>query len=406
MTKRYLVALVPVAVATLMAGCEAKKSSNPLSPNIAGPIPGVEITAPKLLEPGQGWRFRDRDLPLTLLIENASSNGPRPLVYAFDVAIDAAFQNVVFSRRDVPEGPNGRTALPMQDRLELGRSYYWRAWAYDGANTSAVTSSVSFEVFPPVVIHPPTPVGPTNGGTAGVDAGLRVRNSARSGPAGNVRYLYQIARDIAFTQGVAFSNPPQPENVPAGETVWVPGNLQFNTTYYWRAHATDGEVNSSWSNAWVFTTSAAPAPGGGGSPVPPPPPGGGRTPDPAPGQKLPLPNMYGVVLEIATQYPAALRNSCQHGGGTWEFMDRVVNRLRQYDTRWGYNWKRGVVGDPSLDVVDYHWGPGADEGSTAVYIIDIITGHCGPDPQPGWADVTQVTLDSGTIGRWTGRGRF
>jgi hypothetical protein len=141
--------------------------------------------------------------------------------------------------------------------------------------------------------------------------------------------------------------------------------------------------------------------------VPPPPPGGGRTPDPPAGQRLPLPG-YGasVVQQIASQFPGALRNSCQDTGGTWEFMDRVVNELRKYDTRWGYNGKRGNAGDPSKDVVDYHYGRGGDEGSTDVYIIDIIGGHCGGNPQPGWGDVTDVTINSGTIGRWISRGRF
>ena len=41
-----------------------------------------------------------------------------------------------------------------------------------------------------------------------------------------------------------------------------------------------------------------------------------------------------------------------------------------------------------------------------MYILDIIGGHCGPAPQPAWNDVTQATLDGGTIGVWTGRGRF
>ena len=87
-------------------------------------------------------------------------------------------------------------------------------------------------------------------------------------------------------------------------------------------------------------------------------------------------------------------------------MDRVVDALRQHDTRWGYNWKRGNVGDPSMDVVDYHWGRGQSENSTEVYIIDIIGGHCGGSPSPAWIDVTEATRQGGTIGRWTGRGRF
>jgi hypothetical protein len=112
------------------------------------------------------------------------------------------------------------------------------------------------------------------------------------------------------------------------------------------------------------------------------------------------------VDQIAAQYPGALRNSCQEHGGSWEFMDRVVDALRQYDTRWGYNGKRGNAGDPSMDVIDYHWGRGQSENSTEVYIIDIILSHCGANPSPAFIDQTQATRDAGTIGRWTGRGRF
>ena len=38
-------------------------------------------------------------------------------------------------------------------------------------------------------------------------------------------------------------------------------------------------------------------------------------------------------------------------------MDQVVDTLRTYDTRWGYNGKRGNTNDPSKDVVAYHYGP-------------------------------------------------
>ena len=61
-------------------------------------------------------------------------------------------------------------------------------------------------------------------------------------------------------------------------------------------------------------------------------------------------------------------------------MDRVVDALRLEDTRWGYNWKRGVVGDPSLDVIVYNYSAGPDEGNPNVYAVDILGGHCGPSP--------------------------
>jgi len=142
------------------------------------------------------------------------------------------------------------------------------------------------------------------------------------------------------------------------------------------------------------------------APTAPAGPAANRTPDPAEGERLPLPNMEHVVHQIASQYPDALRHSCQEHGGSWEFMDRLVDELRRHDTRWGYNWKRGNVGDPSMDIVDYHWGRGDDENSTDVYIVDVILGHCGDGPTPAWIDQTGATHNAGTIGRWTGRGRF
>src|SRR3954466_16047457 len=111
-------------LSAVFAGCEAKKSSNPLSPSVAGPIPGVEITPPKLLEPLQGFKFKESQQPIKLLIENASSNGVRPVTYMFEVATDTAFTTKVYARAGVPAGEGGRTSVQI-DRLDLGRAYYW-----------------------------------------------------------------------------------------------------------------------------------------------------------------------------------------------------------------------------------------------------------------------------------------
>ena len=123
-------------------------------------------------------------------------------------------------------------------------------------------------------------------------------------------------------------------------------------------------------------------------------------------EQLDLPDGSDVVDAVAAERPDLLAASCVEDGGNNDFLDLVVDRLRQSDTRWGYNWKRGNTGDLSQDVVDYHWGSDTREGSPNVYIIDMIVGHCGPNPEPGWMDQTQATADAGTIGRWTGNGRF
>lgn len=133
-----------------------------------------------------------------------------------------------------------------------------------------------------------------------------------------------------------------------------------------------------------------------------PPPGSGpRTPNPPPGQRLPLPNMSSVVEAIGRAYPNELRNSCREHGGNNAWLFRLVQELRRYDTRWGLNWKRGNRGDMSQDAVDYNFGSTADEDTTNVYIIDVIGGHCGNNPGAAWIDVTEETLRKGDIGRWT-----
>jgi hypothetical protein len=128
-----------------------------------------------------------------------------------------------------------------------------------------------------------------------------------------------------------------------------------------------------------------------------------RTPDPAPGQRLPKPNEGLFIVQLHGERPDLVARSCQPesgGTGTWEYMDYVVDRLRLKDTRWGYNSRRGVPGDVARDEVAYHWGPGPDEGSRDTYAFDIMVGHCGTNPTPSWQDMT----DFGTL--WTSRARF
>jgi hypothetical protein len=397
-------------IALTFAGCQGRKSANPLSPDIAGPLPGVSITAPKPLEPLTGQQLTADGSPQTLLIENAGSTGPRELFLQVQLAADANFQQVVHHADRLAPGPNGRTSYRLPEPLAAGHTYYWRVRAADGANTGPYSAVAHFSVVVPVRIDPPTPLEPLGNITTN-RPNFVVRNGTVSGPAGDIIYRFEV--------GTAADQPPAAvvtATPGAGGTTTINlGDLPYARTLFWRVYATDGATQSPYSAIVSFRTPAPPAgpapspspspsPGGGTPPLPGG--GGGRTPDPAPGQRLPLPNMLHVVEQVAAARPDLLRNSCQEHGGSWGFMDLLVDTLRTYDTRWGYNWKRGNVGDPSLDVIDYHYGSGPDEGSTNVYIIDVIAGHCGNSPSPTWGDVTEVTRQGGAIGRWTGRGRF
>src|SRR3954465_14099886 len=113
-----------------LAGCQTSKSSSPTAPTVAGPIAGVTITAPALVQPAQGFKFKESEQPIKLVVQNASTSGVRALTYTFEVAVDSGFTTKIFSRSNVTPG-DGKTSVTL-DRLELGRTYYWRAWAEDG----------------------------------------------------------------------------------------------------------------------------------------------------------------------------------------------------------------------------------------------------------------------------------
>jgi|RhiMethySRZTD1v2_1073278.scaffolds.fasta_scaffold00740_24 hypothetical protein len=257
--------LLPAAMLVTLAACQAKKSENPLSPSVAGPIPGVEISAPRLLEPSQGFKFKENQQPIKLVVENSVTTGVRKLLYYFEVSSDQGFANKVYARGGVPEG-DGRTSVQL-DALELGRAYYWRAWTDDGANRSTTSSTAGFEVLPRALLTVPTAASPVNNAAvAERNPTLRINNSSHNSAVGPVSYFFMVAKDQAFTQISATGIVGE-----GGVTQWrVDRELDYGLTHFWRVRATDGEITTDWSPTAVFKTPAAPAPPGGGGPGIPP----------------------------------------------------------------------------------------------------------------------------------------
>lgn len=185
----------------------------------------------------------------------------------------------------------------------------------------------------------------------------------------------------------------------------VDTTLSSNKRYVWRVRAELNDAAGPWSNLGAFTTVAP-----GGSVIVTPGPGGPAGPrpaDPPPGQRLPLPDMQGVLARFSDA-----SDSCPRGlkyvNNPWQ--DRVIDAFRQIDSRWGYNGKptksaevdnNGVPVTAAGDEAAYHYGAGASHGSFEVHLVDMLIGHCGTFPTLTWRVFTGEEP-----GFWTGVGRF
>jgi hypothetical protein len=312
-----------------LAGCEAAKSSNPTAPTVAGPIPGVVISAPSLVEPAQGFKFKENEQPIRLIVQNATTNGVRPLTYTFEVATDSGFTTKAFSRSGIAPG-DGRTSVQIE-RLEIGRAYYWRAWAEDGANTGSMATA-GFEIYPKPAVTPPKPLAPIGNELIGTTTPtITVANATWVGPVGWLAYEFQVASDQAFSRLIA-----------AGVVNEGPGQTTFNSTplisgasMYWRVRASDGETTSNWAVTEVFRTPAAPKP-----PTPGPAPGGGG----GNGGSCASSDGNFIVQCISNKYPQYLAAgvSLQQRQANMMFLrDRIIEAGKCGGLDLGWNHKRG-----------------------------------------------------------------
>ena len=150
-----------------------------------------------------------------------------------------------------------------------------------------------------------------------------------------------------------------------------------------------------------------------------------RTADAPAGERLPMPDVRGQVFQFAAEARnlgyLAPNVACPQRAGSFSdpiearktqrnpYIDYIVNRLRQIDTRFGYNAKPTRAWVPSIiagDEIAYHYGSDAPDGSPNAYAIDVLGGHCTgvsgdqdrhtPDYRPFFNEFV----------RWTGAGAF
>lgn len=217
----------------------------------------------------------------------------------------------------------------------------------------------------------------------------------------SLSHRFQVADSESFSNVVATG---MGSTDASGVTRYtVSPELTASRRYVWRVRAELNDAFGPWSNVMAFTTAGPTAPV---VPTPTPTSGGPRTPDPAPGTRLPLPNMFNTLLQFSDTSQSCPRG-IKYVNNPWQ--DRVIDAFRLVDTRWGYNGKpnRGPSDNGGFPVIAagdeaaYHWGAGPDQGSPDVHLVDMLVGHCGSGATVGWRVFTGEEP-----GFWTGAGRF
>jgi hypothetical protein len=136
-----------------------------------------------------------------------------------------------------------------------------------------------------------------------------------------------------------------------------------------------------------------------------------RVADPDPGTSLGYPDVGALVNSIHNENPGMLAQQCPNGrkyeNNPWQ--DRIVDRLREYDTRFGYNAKptrtavdnNGFPVTAAGDEITFFAGAGTAQGSPNVHAFDILSDHCGVRPSQ---DVFRNIAPEPAV--WTSVGRF
>jgi hypothetical protein len=350
-SRRAVICLALISVVAV--GCETDRSTTPTSPNPGGPIAGVEISAPRPYAPTAGANIGTGGAAMTLVVDNATTTGTRPLYYGFQISRDAAFTALAFAADGVVQNDTGRTSVTVSSGLEAGRTYHWRARAADGANTGPYSEVRQFAVQEAVVIAAPEPMDPVSGvRVTSRQPTLRTRNATRSGPAGPITYDFQVSTSAGFDVTLNLTQAEQSVNTQVPVTVV----LDQDRTYHWRVRAREASVTGPWSSPQAFVTplpSVTPPP----APTPQPPP---PSPPPPPGEGFPSDAEGAAMVAFVIADLQARGISILGDCGAFEITKRVAWNFRHR----GAGLERKTAGrrceDASIDIILWTGGRSID----------------------------------------------
>jgi hypothetical protein len=200
----------------------------------------TDILPPVLVSPTDG----DDDQVPDVELDWYASSGIGQISYELQLDTSADFTNPIIFNVDV-------SSLKTADLL-FGTTHYWRVRATDDLGTSDWSETFSFITFDQFDLSKPT-----NAATA-IAPRVKLIWKAKLGAVsitGITHYDYQISLDTNFSALYASGSVPFgtfPADT-AAYFAWV-GQLEFDTTYYWRARARHSQDESQWSERFSFTT--------------------------------------------------------------------------------------------------------------------------------------------------------
>ncbi|MCQ3830612.1 calcium-binding protein [Microbulbifer elongatus] len=212
--------------------------------NIENDAPG----APAIIAPAVNAIVAD--LRPTLVVAHAVDIDRDTLSYGFDLFHESDLENPIAQVVGLLPGGNHQTQWQVPNPLAEDNAYVWNAWVKDehGARTESaigtfLVSSLNNKPVAPTVLAPSGALQtwlPNNG------VALRVRNGSDSEQQ-PLTYYFELDAVSSFDgTGKLVSGAIAEANQ---ETSWVAEGLQEDTTYYWRAKVSDGEVDSDWVTA-------------------------------------------------------------------------------------------------------------------------------------------------------------
>jgi len=245
-----LALLVPVVMAAACSDSTSPTQASSVDGSVQAPEqPTVSSTTPRPTSPTAGVTVPFVSQPVRLVVTNAVSTAPDAPTYTFQVSTDPAFGSLVANLTSVAAG-DGQTAVTL-NRLAGSTTYYWRALIVAAGEPGPISAASNFTVGPEVVIQAPVLVSPAGGSTVSDTPTLTVANAARTGPAGELQYRFEIADNAAFSATVYSVVVPER---PGGTTSHVVTKELEEKTYYWRALAASpaAEVVGPFSTTGAF----------------------------------------------------------------------------------------------------------------------------------------------------------